>query len=407
MLISQIQKAPSTSYDYMERLVNDGSPSGFTQVHNTSKGTNPLYCEEFTVKKLYLAKKGQIITRGKCGINDIVSLDEQFIYIHPDLLNLYKNPTYSNILSFCNIEDGLTVIPTSSSRTVRVKGTNRFLKLHYPGVIGRLQRDLGELHLSFAVEITKVLNEAKQNGNMPYFFDFMPEYYGRVGKTNNFEIGFLCREMPLYNDSKCYIPAFSLFSSDHQNPNDDMLLVQLLQNHSDSPLSFLLNDICFPLIDSFFYCVFDLGLIPEMHSQNVVFLFNNEWRTKKVLLRDFESMDVDFSIREGLGLKDIEPCPNNKKLRVEKEYYLKRHSFMFDHKLCEYLIDPLVKCAASTGIKEDNIIKFIKRYCIDKYGKQFRGFFPKDNRWYKYPNEEIDRSTSLRPYISMGLAKYR
>lgn len=407
MLISQIQEDPIASFDYMERLVNDGSPSGFTQVHNTSRETNPLYSEEFNVKKLYLSKNGQIISRGECGSADIVSSEEQFIYIHPDLLNEETNPTFYDILSIGDIEDGMTVIPTSSSRTVRIKGTNHFLKLHYPGVIGRLKRDLGELQLSFAIEITRVLNEVKQKGNLPDVFDFMPEYYGRVGKTNDYEIGFLCREMPLYNGSNYYIPAFSLFSSDHQSPKDDRLLVQLLRHHSDRPLSYLLNDICFPLIDSFFHCAFNLGLISEMHSQNVVFLFNNEWRTKKVLLRDFESIDVDFSIREELGLNEIEPCPENKKRRVEKEDYLKRHSFMFDHKLCEYLIDPLVKCAASTGLIENNIVKQIKEYITDKYGRQLIGFFPNDNFWYKYPNKEIDRSSSSRPYISMGIAKYR
>lgn len=402
MLILQIQKKPNDSFDYMERLVNDGSPSGFTQIHNTSVQTNPLYCKEFNVKILY-PRIGEIVSRGSCGHNNIISSEEHFIYIHPDWELIQEK-----IHAIGDVADGMIVIPTSSSRTVKIKGTNSFLKLHYPGIIGRLPRDLGDLQLSFAVEITRVLNEAKQQGKLLRCFDFMPEYYGRVVKAYDTEIGFVCREMPKYDDAQYYVPAFSLFSKDSHKPYEEKILVQLLQVHSNNSLSFLLNEICFPLIDVFFFCAFNLGLLPEMHSQNIVFLFDSEWRTKKILLRDFESIDVDISIRERLGLKEKIGCPSNKALTDKSENYLKRHSFMFDHKLCEYLIDPIVRCAASVLKKqEDDIIRQIKEYCTDKYREQLQDFFPKDNCWYKYPNIEIDRSTSDRPYISKGIAKYR
>lgn len=401
MQLVQIQNNPFESFDYMERLVNDGSPSGFTQIHNTSKQTNPIFSKEFCVKKLY-PNRGQIIKCGEFrGVREEDS-DESFIYIHPDW-ELYLR---DEIYSIGDVIDGITVIPTSSSRTVRIKGTHRFLKLHYPGMLGRIQRDLGVLHLSYAVEITKVLNKAKSNNCLPETFDYMPEYYGRVLKDNNREIGFVCRELPLYEGTKYYIPAFSLFSTDFGKPSDGKLLIQLMSKHDDDALSFFLNDICYPLLDVFFYCTFNLGLIPEMHSQNIVYVFDEAWNTKKVLLRDFESIDVDYSIRNGLGFKDTLLCPTNKAIHDKDENYLKRHSFMFDHKLCEYLIEPLVKCAMDV-IKDKDIVCQIKEYCVDKYGGKYRFFFPEDGCWYKYPNKEIDRSSSFRPYISMGIAKYR
>ena len=180
MKLSQIEKDSMNSYDYMERLVNNGSDSGFTDIHNTSKQTDPRFAIGFRVKELYPIK-GEIISKGVCVDTDFMSSKDQLIYIHPD----WVDDTEMNldlrklIMAIGNIRDGMLVAPTSSSRTVWVKGTNKFLKLHYPGMIGRIQRDLGEKHLSIAVEITRILNELKQKvKNFPLFFDFMPEYYG-------------------------------------------------------------------------------------------------------------------------------------------------------------------------------------------------------------------------------------
>ncbi len=81
---------------------------------------------------------------------------------------------------------------------------------------------------------------------------------------------------------------------------------------------------------------------------------------------------------------------------------------MFDHKLCEYLIDPLVECAAAyLEIPIDTIQRSVRNYVNEKYEDKLQAFFPDDGNWYKYPNTEIDRTTDKRPYTSMGKAKYR
>ena len=88
--------------------------------------------------------------------------------------------------------------------------------------------------------------------------------------------------------------------------------------------------------------------------------------------------------------------------------YLKRHSFMYDHKLGEYLLDPLVECAATflhTNTQE--IRRDLRDYVRKMYGNATNNFFPSNCCWYKYPNIEIDRSTNERPFISMGSAVYR
>ena len=81
---------------------------------------------------------------------------------------------------------------------------------------------------------------------------------------------------------------------------------------------------------------------------------------------------------------------------------------MYDHKLGEYLLDPLIECAASfLHINFHDVHKKLRNYVREIYGNAIKGFFPSDGCWYKYPNIEIDRSTNERPFISMGQAVYR
>lgn len=400
MLLEDIENYPLHSLDYLERVVNNGSKSGYTDIHKTSPETNPFSSKGFRVKKLCVA--GPFIKCYGKPLKEYRFLeDKNFIFIHPDW-------TLSNhvqeIISMVTIEDSMWVVPTSSSRTVRIQGSYSYLKLYYPGVIGRIDRALKYPQLISGLNINDIFLE--KNNHFPEVFDFMPESYGRLLVKNGMEVGFILREIP--NSVKGYflIPAFSLFSSDREYPGD-ALLHQILNRQVDA-YSFFLNKICFPLVDIFFACAFAEGLIPEMHSQNIVFAFGKDWDIKKIILRDFESIDKDISLRQALGKKiNFTEFPYKCISKTDKNY-LKRHSYMFDHKLCEYLIEPLIECAALYLMADPTELQMtIKEYVNFKYHDRLSCFFPPDNCWYKYPDEEIDRTTSDRPYMSMGAAIYR
>ena len=49
MNVENIIKNPYESLDYMERFVNDGSPSGFSFKYTTSKQTSPLYVSKYSL----------------------------------------------------------------------------------------------------------------------------------------------------------------------------------------------------------------------------------------------------------------------------------------------------------------------------------------------------------------------
>lgn len=403
MRLNEIEKNPILAFDYLERQVNDGSKSGFTNIHNTSIQTNPFYSEGYNIKKI-IPKKGNIECFGTLHSDNELFKNDESIFIHPDWLLPQNIEIISGIGT---VEESVWVIPTSSSRTVHIKGSDIYIKLHYPGVLGRLNRTLGFKQLISGIEITSIFDKARYNKKLPNYFEYMPESYGRLFQDGKNEFGYIIRQLPETIKGSYLIPGFSLFSCDRNVPEEPKLLTQILER-CRMPETFFLENICFKLIDIFFWCAFQEGLIPELHSQNVVFAFNSKWEVKKIVLRDFESIDKDISIRYGLG-----KCINFaeypfKCISSNNKDYLKRHSFMYDHKLGEYLLEPLVRCGASfLHVSVDSVCKRLKTYVQEVYGESIKHFFPTDGCWYKYPNIEIDRSTNERPFISMGKAIYR
>lgn len=403
MRLYEIEKNATSAFDYLERQVNNGSKSGFTDIHNTSTDTNPFYSDGYHVMKL-IAKRKNVECFGTLHGNNNLICDNDSIFIHPDWLL----PQNIGIISeLGTVEESVWVIPTSSSRTVRFDGNDIYVKLHYPGVIGRLNRILGFQQLISGIEITSIFDEARNNNQLPDYFDYMPEPYGRLLRKGQNEIGYIIREIPKRMKDYYLIPGFSLFSNDRNAHSDPQLLMQILERNEFSK-EFFFKEICFKLIDTFFWCALEEGLIPEMHSQNVVFAFNQRWEVEKIVLRDFESIDKDISIRRRLGKHtNFEEYPY-KCISSDDKDYLKRHSFMYDHKLCEYLLDPLVESAAIfLHMSTQEIRKDLRNYVREKYGDAISDFFPSNGCWYKYPDIEIDRTTSERPFISMGNAVYR
>lgn len=397
MRLQEIISDPATALNYLERIVNDGSKSGFTNIHTTSKETNPLYSESFRVKKIYYDNT-KICSYGILPSFCKTKIEDEYIYIHPDWL-------FRDDLNYKFVEDAENVVPTSSSRTVKIVGSNYYLKLCYPGMLGRLYRNLGYPHLMSSIELTNKLENMKQNA--PDKFEFMPEIGGKILCDSNKEIGYIVRSVPDNIKDSIIIPGFSLFSKDKLHLQDEALIIQIL-HCKDNIIEYLLENICYPLIDIFFYTAFNEGLILEMHSQNVLFCFDQNWNVYKILLRDLESVDKDLTIRESLNKSNKFLSYPYKCISVNDGDYYFRHSLMYDHKLCEYLIDPLINCVGDKfDINTISIKNKIKEYVRSNYYTELSLFFPKDGLWYKYPNIEIDRSTKSRPFMSNENPQYR
>lgn len=400
MNLNQIFSSPKSSLIYMERMVNDGSPSKFSFEYTTSKETCPLFVDRF-----YICSTKSIatdfVTFGSC---DRTFFSENLIFLHPDWK---KRKT-----KFPVIETNIQVAPTSSSRTVKLIDQDIYIKLFYPGVLGRITRELKTEHILSSIDITNAFLKLIDMRLVPDTFAFLPERGGKLFRHESGDIGYVVRDgVPIGNQCKriqALIPAFSLFSKDRIHNDDDPIIIQILKYKSDK-YNFLLEQLLFPIIDCYFSCVFNGGIQPELHSQNFLIGIDENLNVVSIVLRDLESADKDLFIMKQLSFPfELKSYPY--KCIDDKQYnYLIKHSFMYDHKLCEYFFDELLKCIQKyyNTLQMENVQHIIKEYVRLHYGTRLYGFFPSDNKWYKFKKVLIDRTQEMRPYIGISNPKYR
>lgn len=390
MKLEEIIKNPFTSLNYMERLVNNGSPSGFTKRNSTSEKTNPFKSEGFYLKKI------------DNNFNVYGDLPEELLslgglLVHPDMENYISN---KKIICDTNIY----VVPTSSFRTVKVLDKEYYIKLSYPGVIGRMRRDLEEQHVLSCIQMNQILYSLVQKEETNKLFAFLPEYAGGVTSLGSkIKAGYMVRSsIPIgknVSNIAYIIPGFSLFGKDIKNPVD-MEIINQIMLYKNVGNEYLLTNIIQPLIEFYFDCLLKEGISPEMHSQNILFGFDKEWNVASIILRDLESIDKDVTIRANLDKSNF---INSFKNIKESDYnYRIKHSFMFDHKLGEYLVEELITCTKKLNlVQEINLRKAIKDFTVDNYGSYFQNLFPSNSKWYKFDNVEINHDLPYRPYLEL------
>jgi hypothetical protein len=398
---------PQETYIYLERYVNDGSPSGFTEKYNTSIETNPLGpISSFELCSIKVPDEINCIDFGmQPGF-----LSTRQILIHPDMVN-------SELLCECSKQrdSGFIVFPTSSSRTVKILGSEGwFIKLNYDGFIGRIDRQLGISQASAAVEVSERISEQFGRGGLSSKFSFMRETFARVAdlktSTRTYEWGMVAREpapYPTNNSLKYIFPAFSLFSQDRKNPRDPTLLEQLFAHQSKSPRLFLLEGLLFPILESYFSLLLTCGLQLECHAQNTLIGLDDDFQIITVVERDAESIDRDLSLMSDLGLDVMQPRSEYKCLRRGQYNYEIMHSFMYDFKLGAYLLDPLIDVACKTQKLDKGLVcSEIKSFARNFISKLPTDFFPEDGMWYSYESVVHDRS-QRRNYIATPNPLYR
>lgn len=391
MKIYSTNKTDLEKMIYLERYVNDGSPSGYTFINNTSEGSRAFDSQEYII--LYLI---EFFHEKDFSIGKVFNkINDNQILIHPDLKDCVLES------GDCFIAGEVKAIPLASGRTVYVPKYECFLKLEYNKMLGRIDRKITELTATHSININQLFeNEFPRIKKLFYF----PETHARIFKfSNGNTIGMLCREFsvaPNIDRSYVIIPAFSLFSKDINDINEPSILHQLLEREGNKE-EFFLNSIILPTITLYFELILKFGLQIEGHAQNVCYVFTN--KIEGVAIRDFESIDKDLAL--GVEYNHLFNA-DYKCIKVDSLDVAKRHSFMFDFKLGEYLLTPLineaVKCGCNQTVIEEAILNKVEYYLH----KLPQDFFP-ENEWYSYPNTIIDRTTSKRPYIKGNNPKYR
>lgn len=400
MNIIEIEKDPTNSLIYLDRYVNDGSPSGFTEKYRTSESTDP-----FSIKKsfhLYALEEDEkyFSTFGNQIKN--IPLKNNQLFVHPDMK---KHPSLKGFNLKKNNE--FSVSPTSSCRTVRILSAdcNDYVKLHYDGIIGRVNRKLNTYRAISGVEISNILKKGIDNDCLSGYISIYEEPFARLflnpnEKNKNSYWGMVWRLNKPYGKNskkiKYTIPLFSLWSKDRLDKHSKIIGEQLFDIWGHKSNEIYSDKIIFPIIDTYFEFLIKLGLQNELNSQNILIGFDEKWIPISIIIRDLMGIEKDIDIRNILGLSNNFTSNQYKLLSSYNNNYQIRHSFAFDFKVSHYVIKPLVNFATKHKILEkDKIISQLKsrvKYWINLLPKDF---FP-EKYWYSHENVLL---THNRKYV--------
>ena len=398
----------SDMYAYMERYVNEGSPSGFTTVHTTSYETNPftgaacfnlLEFEDTDCETIIVGENNALFSLGKN-------------YAHPDSVQSMKLFEAGRNLE----KSKIVVSPTASGRTMLIldgfkKG---FLKLTYDvSKIGRCTRDISYIAGRASLETSDKIRKYIDMGLLPDCFGFLPETSMKVTKLDGYEIfewGTIFREFEPYpkSDKKvAIIPAFSLFSKDMKNPSDERLINQFIELSGQNPTQYLWNVLKIT-IDSYWELNLKCGLRPELHGQNCMYELDTNFQITRLIVKDMEDVDRDVVLARYLGIPfEWKTYPFRCYDESSREFGY-RASYMYDFKLGEYLLSPIISTVSkSFGLNSKDFEERVKGYVRSKYLPLLpENYFPVDGCWYYCKNVETKPGESKK-YYSRSNPKFR
>lgn len=384
-------------YTYLERRVNDGSPSGFLvdlPEPYSPRGEAPYFSLPFyhfprnCLTEIGLQPFGSEETQGgEAG---------GLVPVHPLTVNLRK------LISKLPANTSIPVVPTASGRTVLcfddVSGEpTLFVKLHLPIEIGRFVRDLSLPKWLAGLENSKELRSLLPH--MPQEFSFLFEGAGIYRESSSGQSGFGAiyrdfRPTPLIQTGRTLlVPVFALFARSGL-PDDAppflKAVIDLL--NSNDPTGCFLDQMVMPLIQSFQSLAARFGLIPEWNAQNVLFELNLDNGSVRLVARDHGDFFKDLAHRDQKGLhtqfssyKTIDP-------QIDDDQF-ERRSFAFDFKLGEYVLRPLcVAFSEAFNRPSDRVLRMVRDRSRSSWRK-FRDYFRDDGIWYRYPRKrEVSRS---------------
>lgn len=415
MKLEEIYKHPIESLIHMERYVNKGSPSGFTKKHTVSKRYDPRSnYKSFELPFFSFLKKDLVIFREEHTIRypEICENEHNLLFpLHPDMIPMLSEQCRINDFSEHNISQSLTVFPTANGRTLLRLSENRnyYIKLHYHGIIGRINRALPLSKAIAGPEISHEIEAAVGNDDFPNTLAILPERLAIVKITNSKlipEIGVIFREFEPFPfmEGNYLIPFFSLFSNDEKNAEDPFILCQIVNNYSN-PLDAFENLINM-ILTGYLYLVFHRGYLPEINAQNVMLEITENGLPIRMVLRDLQGWEKDLEIRECNYLsRDFKSAPYKCICKKDSEKYFIRHSFSYDFKLGEYILSEIVDIFSKFfNVKIEKLEKIIQ----DIFHRIADGgdsdyFFPRD-KWYCHEDILL---TEKRPYVEKSCPKYR
>jgi len=388
------------SFMHLERYVNGGSPSGFSFQNTPGYGFRAFdTVENFCLPTYECAKFGAV------NIGERATLSPGELPVHPEMTD-----EFSAALGILP-HRYLPAAATSSGRTLATvaDGICFYAKVAYQRLLGRVTRKMTRAHVLSAIEVSTAYENAISAGKMPETFHVYREHCGLYfpDATPLRDWAYIEREIgPYPAGGFIEVPAFSLTAL--QPDGKHSLLSQLLDVvPALRTVEGFFEYIVQPLIDLYFSSIIVLGLQPEAHAQNVVFLLDGNYVPVGIALRDMESVDKDIPLLEALGCLDRFTPTGYKFLSMDAYNYQIMHSFMFDFKFGEYLLAPLVDAWVAYS-KSERLMQIegeIKRYVHKLSCALPDGFFP-HGVWYDY-EPVVHEGMSKRTYRKHPKPRFR
>ena len=406
MLLDQLARNAARGRRYLERYVNDGSPSGFSDLNRTSTLTDPFNLNPWF--HLWRCQAPVQFFRS-FGITEGTVWDyceDDCVLLHPDMSAL---PHLQRDDICISMADSFRVAPTASSRTLQIvsRRSTDYLKHHYDGDVGRVGRSLPYQKAVAGIEISQDLHNAVADGRLPRSFAFLPESGMRClefpDAVDKAGIGMIWREDRLIGQqvSECahVWPLFSLFSTDRLSRMDDPILVQLIDRSGKEPRQFLMDFLLNPLLEFNFSLISRLGYQVECNAQNIMVGLDCDLQVVAIVLRDLMRCEKDLPIRRQLGLPDTFLSAPYKCIDEDNDIYRIRHSFAFDFKFAHYLVVPLVDVVSQYyGIDRAALLAEVREHATTYLASLPDDYFPLDGLWYKHERILL---THERPYVSL------
>lgn len=409
MNAKELFNGKENKYIYLERYVNNGSPSGFSQSNKTSDNTNPFTGNdrfklfEFSDTDCDCIYLGNSNTLFEKGVN----------YIHPDSLD-------SEILKQAKrkiTESDIVVSPTSGSRTMLIRESDDkgLIKLTYDVArIGRVDRQLTLKHCQSSLEVNQSLKKCIDERKLPSSFALMLEPSAKISnlklKDKIYEWGTIFREYNPYPYTKKntqLIPGFSLFGKDFHNENDEFLINQFIELSKSDPKEYLIN-LLKKIVDCYWEVVLNCAFHLECHGQNCFFEIDEKYNINRLVIKDMDSVDKDIPLAQHFKLNDQWESYPYMCFDGSIYFYSIRPSFIYDYKVGEYLLTPIIRVVCKRfNLKEIDIENEIRDYVRENYTWQLPNwYFPQDGCWYDCDNSERKPGTK-RKYFARKNPKFR
>lgn len=334
---------PSTieHLNFLERYVNDGSPTGLTFLHSSSDCTSPFYgTPGFVLPILWLEQ--HLVQSGGFVPDFLKHAETLGLPVHPDCWKFVclKRRRAGTI------HDTILVSPTASARTVLYADYDYplYFKLHYPFVLGRFSAELRDHKLRLPVIISQALTVRNEQLDE---ISFLPdigwlEASDACQKPCDGKLGVLVRSAIPFNcpPLDTVLPFFSLHARSHLG-KDERSLLQSMTDDFEDKAQHIIDSILRPLISSFWNLVGKFGLWPEAHGQNILIGYEPTQSVGHVVWRDFQGFYRERDISKRLLGQEYEEVEYHL-LPIQGEELLKKRSQLYDSYLGEYCLKPLL-----------------------------------------------------------------